>query len=217
MIPVMAVKDVNEPLAALTKAQAALQEVSSSLERVNASLAEEREDHTAMAVSELAEKFGVSDEALVAFVETAGELLGGKELSVADARRAGMVAAARAAWENELGPPLSTAQVRELLGGVSRQRVDELLRARRLIGLRESSGRWSYPLFQFDDGRPIELLVTVFWIIVDGGLEEWSAASWCVSPDPALNGSSALRWCREGKDGERLLTVARQDAARFSW
>jgi hypothetical protein len=216
-MPVMSVKDINEPLAALKNAQAALQEVSSSLERVNTSLAAEREDRAASAVSELAEKFGMSDEALVAFVETAGELLGGKELSVADARRAGMIAAAQAVWENELGPLLSTAKVRELLGGVSRQRVDELLRARRLIGLRESSGRWRYPLFQFQDGRPIELLVTVFWIIVEGGLEEWSTASWCVTPDPALDGSSALQWCREGKDAERLLKIARQDAARFSW
>lgn len=113
-----------------------------------------------------------------------------------------MIAAARATWENELGPLLSMAQVRELLGGVSRQRVQEQLRARRLIGLRESSGRWSYPLFQFADGQPIELLVTVFWMVVDGGLEGWSAASWCVTPEPALGGSSALEWCRRGDDAE---------------
>jgi hypothetical protein len=216
MISVMAVKDVNEPLAALKNAQAALQEVSSSLERVNTSLAADREDRAASAVSELAEKFGVSDEALVAFVETAGELLGGKELSVADARRAGMIAAARAAWENELGPLLSTAQVRELLGGVSRQRVDELLRARRLIGLRESSGRWSYPLFQFDEDGPIELLVATFWIIADAAASDWTAASWCVTPDPTLDGKSARDWARTNGDSERLLRVARQDARRLS-
>jgi hypothetical protein len=126
-------------------------------------------------------------------------------------------AGSRALWENELGPLLTSAQVGDLLGGISRQRVDEPLRGRRLIALRESSGRWSYALFQFEDGRPIELLVTVFWMIVDGGLEEWSAASWCASPDPQLDGGSARDSCREGKDPGRLLTVARRDAARFSW
>jgi hypothetical protein len=216
MMLVMTVKDVDERLAALKDAQAALQSATSSLERVNASLAAEREDRAALTVAELAETFGVSDEALLAFVQTAGELLAGKKLSVADARRAGMIAAARAAWENELGPLLSTAQARELLGGVSRQRVDELLRGRRLIGLRESSGRWSYPLFQFDDGRTLDPLIAAFWIVVDGGLDAWSAASWCVAPDPALQGSSPREWVRQGKDPERLVTIARQDAARFS-
>jgi hypothetical protein len=212
----MAVKYLKEPLAALKDAQAALAEASSSLERVNASLAVEREDRATLAVSELAEKFGVSEEALVAFVQTAGELLGGKELSVAAARRAGMIAAARAAWENELGPLLSTAQVRVLLGGVSRQRVNELLRARRLIGMLDSSGRRQFPLFQFHDGRVLETLIAAYSMVADGGLDEWSAASWCVAPDPALEGSSPLTWSRDGNDTDRLLQIARQDAARFA-
>jgi hypothetical protein len=212
----MPVKEATGALAALKDAQVALQEASINLERVTASLASEREDRQALAVSELAEKFGVSGEALVAFVETAGELLGGKKLSVADARRAGMIAAARVAWENELGPLLSTAQVRELLGGVSRQRVDELLRGRRLIGLRESSGRWRYPLFQFDDGRPIDLLVAAFWVIADAAASEWTAASWCVSSDPALDDKCPREWAQANGDSERLLRIARQDARRLS-
>ena len=59
-----------------------------------------------------------------------------------------MLAAAGVVWERALGPLLSAGRVRELLG-VSRQRVDELPRATRLIGLRERSGRRRYPLFQF--------------------------------------------------------------------
>lgn len=216
MISVMAVKDAKDRLAALEETAAALEDALSGVMQVRDSLAR-HEGRAGVTVSELAENSGVSEEALMAFVETAGELLGGKALSVADARRAGMIAAARAAWENELGPLLSTAQVREVLGGVSRQRVDELLRARRLIGLRESSGRWSYPLFQFEDGRPLEALIVAYWTVVEGGLDEWSAASWCVAPDPALAGSSALQWAREDKEPERLLAAARQDAARFSW
>lgn len=215
-MPVMEVKDEAQPLEAVRDAQAALAQASSSLERATASLATRPDDAPGRAVHELAERFNVSDAALAAFVQTAGELLGGRELSVEDARRAGMIAAARGAWENELGPLLSGAQVRELLGGVSRQRVDELLRGRRLIGLRERSGRWRYPLFAFDDGRPVELLVDAFWIVADAAASGWTAASWCVTPDPALDGRSALQWARDGGDPERLLAVARQDARRLA-
>jgi hypothetical protein len=48
---------------------------------------------------------------------------------------------------------MTSAQVRELLGDVSRQRVGELLRERRLIGLRDRAGRRRFPAFQFR-GRP---------------------------------------------------------------
>jgi hypothetical protein len=111
---------------------------------------------------------------------------------------------------------LSGAQVRELLGGVSRQRVDELLRSRRLIGLREGSGRRRYPVFQFEETRPLEPLVAAFWILAGGAVSEWTAASWCVRADPALDGQSPLEWARAGRDAERLLEIARQDAARLS-
>lgn len=211
----MVVKDEAQSLEAVKDAQAALAEASSSLERATASLATRRDDDPRRELHALAERFNVSDAALAAFVQTAGALLGGRELSVEDARRAGMIAAARGAWENELGPLLSGAQVRELLGGVSRQRVDELLRGHRLIGLREQSGRWRYPLFAFDDGRPIEPLIAAFWIVADAAASGWTAASWCVTPDPALNGRSALDWARAGDDPERLLALARQDARRL--
>ncbi len=213
---VMAVKDREEPLEALRHAQAALQELATELERVNMSLTGRREDDASRKVRELAEKFNFSDDALIAFVETAGELLGGRQLSVSDARRAGMLAAAGAVWENELGPMLSSAQVRELLGDVSRQRVDELLRSHRLIGLRDSSGRRRFPLFQFKDGRPIELLIAAYWTVGEGMVDEWSAASWCVAGDEALGGESPAQWARVGGDPERLLRVARQDSARLA-
>jgi hypothetical protein len=164
-------------------------------------------------VRALAEQFNVSEAAVRAFAQTAGELLDGEELSPADARRAAMLAAAGVVWERALGPLLSAGQVRELLG-VSRQRVDELLRGKRLIGLRERSGRRRYPLFQFDDGRPVEALAKAFYTVTSG-LDEWSAASWCTQSDPALDGLSPAQWAKSGKDPERLAQIARQDARRF--
>jgi hypothetical protein len=213
---VMTVKEREEPLETLRGAPEALRELASDLEAVNASLTEPRRDEASTTVRELAERFSLSEEAVVAFVQTAGELLSGEALSVKDARRAGMLAAAGAAWENELGPLLSSAQVRELLGDVSRQRVDELLRARRLIGLRDRSGRRRFPTFQFGDGRAIETLIAAYWTVADANADEWTAASWCVAPDSALEGSSPAQWARASKDPQRLLRVARQDAARLA-
>jgi hypothetical protein len=212
----MVVKSSEQSRDALRGAQEALREAEHRLEELHASLGEQRADEDGLTVRELAERVNVSEEAVRAFAETAGELLGGAPLSAADARRGAMLATAGAAWERELGPLLSVAQVRELLGGVSRQRVDELLRAKRLIGVRERSGRRRYPLFQFHDGRPVESLAAAFHTVVDAGLDEWSAASWSVRPDPALDGESAVQWAKAGKDPERLARVARQDARRFS-
>lgn len=211
----MAVKSDQEPREALREAEKRLRELERSLEQVRASLGEPSGGADAQTVGELAEESGVSEEALRAFATTAGKLLGGAPLGEAEARRGAMVAAAEPTWENVLGPLLRSAQVRELLGAVSRQRVDELVRGKRLIGLRQGSGRRRYPLFQFDDGRPVAAIVQAFYTVSEG-LDDWSAASWCVHPDPALEGMSPAQWAKAGKDGERLARVARQDAARFA-
>jgi hypothetical protein len=212
----MVVKGSDEPRAALREAQDALREVQQALEQLNASLSDARADEGGLTVHELAERYNLSEAAVRAFAQTAGELLDGVPLSTAGARRAAMLAVAGVAWERALGPLLSSAQVRELLGGISRQRVDELVRSKRLIGLRERSGRRRFPLFQFDDGRPLESLIAAFCTVADAGLDEWSAASWCAHPDPALDGGSPVQWAHAGRDPERLARVARQDARRFA-
>src|SRR5918997_233381 len=126
----MTVKDRDELAAALDRTEAALREARELLS-----------EPSDVPVRDLAVRFHVSEEALVAFLETAREVLGERDLSVEAARRAAMLAAAAETWENDLGPMLSSAQVRELLGGISRQRVDELLHLRRLIGPRDGAGR----------------------------------------------------------------------------
>lgn len=209
---VMPVKSREESLG---EARDALREAERKLEELDATLAELKSEDELASLQEVAARFNVPAGALRAFAETAGELLAGEPLSEADARRAAMIVAAEAVWENVLGPLLSSAQVRELLGGVSRQRVDELVRNRRLIGLREQSGRRRYPVFQFDDGRPVGVLVQAFYT-VNEGLDEWSAASWCVHSDPTLDGMSPVEWLKAGKDPDRLARIARQDAARFA-
>jgi hypothetical protein len=118
-------------------------------------------------------------------------------------------------WEKELGALLSSAQVRELLGGVTRQRVDEMLRSKRLIGLLDSSGRRRYPAFQFRDGRPLTAVVDAFWVMT-GAVGEWSAAAWCTSPDPALDHRTPARFAAADGDRARLMLLAQRDAARLA-
>ncbi len=212
----MTVKDRAEVFEALNRAEAVLREATSDVvERTKAALEMIREK-PGITVAELASQFHLSEEAVIAFVQTVGELLGAdRSLSVDAARRGGLLAAASQAWENELGPLLSTAAVRELLG-VSRQRVDELLRSKRLIALSDSAGHRQYPAFQFHDGRPLGSLVAAFWTVADTAISPWTAASWCVAPDDdALDGLSPVAWARGGRDDADLARVARQDAARL--
>lgn len=205
----MAVKDRQENLIrelgtareALSRAEAAV-------------LSETDSSSSEVTVRELTERFKVPEDAVMAFVETVSEVMGSRPLDAGTARRAALVAAAGQAWENELGALLSSSEVRELLGGVSRQRIDELLKARRLIGLRDSGGRRRFPAFQFLDGQPLQSLIAAFWTIADATVDQWTAASWCVSPDQALKGRTPLEWARTGDPG-RLQQIARQDAAQL--
>jgi hypothetical protein len=212
----MSVKGREELVEAFDRAEAALHQVTSDLERTKASVLEIVRESPGVTVRELAGRFNLSEDAVVAFVETVSEVLGERPLSVQSARRAALLAVAEQAWENELGPLLSSAEVRELLGDVSRQRVDELLRARRLIGLRDSAGRRQFPTFQFRDGRPLQALVDAYWTVADAAASDWTAASWCVAPDEALEGRSPAQWARDGGDSGRLDRIARQDAARLA-
>lgn len=209
----MTVKEREKLASAL---EATLHRATTELEQLRAAVRDTPDESPTLTIGELAQRFNVSEAAVLEFVRTAGEVLGDRSLSVHAARRAALLAASEQAWQGELGPLLSSAHVRELLGAVSRQRVDELLRGRRLIGLLDTAGRRQFPAFQFHDGRPLESLVAAYWTLADATVDEWTAASWCVSPDDALEGLSPSQWARQGRPHERLATIARQDAARLA-
>lgn len=168
-------------------------------------------------VAQLAERTGVPADVVTAFVETLGPLLEDRGLTVAAARRAAIVAASEGVWERELGPMLTSAQVRELQGGVSRQRVDEQLRDHKLIGLRAASGRRRFPVFQFADGRVLAPIVSAYWALRPSVADDWTAASWCAAADETeLDGLSPVAFARAGGDPVRLAKVAARDAARLA-
>jgi hypothetical protein len=213
---VMSVKDRDDLAEALARTEARLREATDQLGETKAAVLAVLAEAPGLTAKDMAERFGVSQEALMAFLETIRDVLGERSLSVPGARRAALLAAAAEAWKSEIGPLLSSAHVRELLRDVSRQRIDELLRARRLIGLLDSAGRRQFPGFQFRDGRPLEPLIAAYWTVADAAISEWTAASWCTAPDEALDGLSPAQWAHEDRDPERLAVVARQDAARLA-
>jgi hypothetical protein len=213
----------NFALERLDHLEFALREATSDVEDTKASLLEMGGGEPGITVVELASRSDLSEDALcaledalVAFAETLGELLRQDlSISVEAARRGALLAVASQVWENELGPLLGTADVRELLG-VSRQRVDELLRSQRLIALSDSAGKRQYPAFQFHDGQPLSSLIAAFWTVAETAISPWTAAAWCTAPDnDALDGLSPVAWARDGRDATHLALVARQDAARL--
>jgi hypothetical protein len=213
----MAVKERDDAAKVLDEARASLGEVEAKLSEARHLLVSTASGTgKTYAFAELAAQLNIPAAAVETFAETVTELLGEREPDLAMVRRAALIAASGQVWENELGPLLSSAQVRELWGDISRQRVSELLKDRRLIGLQDSSGRLRFPGFQFKDGRPLEPLVHAYWTVADAALSDWTAASWCVAPDDALDGESPAGWALAGGDADRLAAVARQDAARLA-
>jgi hypothetical protein len=99
--------------------------------------------------------------------------------------------------------------------GTSEEHVAGTLDQQRLIALRDRDGRLLFPAFQFHRGEPLGALIDAFWIVASAPVDAWTAASWCVADDDALDGASPVAWARAGRDAERLLRIARQDAARL--
>jgi hypothetical protein len=62
--------------------------------------------------------------------------------------------------------------------------------------------------------RVLERVVVI--LTQSGGAGLTLAASWCGSRDEALDGLSPAAWLERGGDPERLLQLARHDAARLS-
>lgn len=150
-----------------------------------------------------------------AFAETLSEVLGDRPLSVSDARRAALAAAASTVWDDAVGPLLTGEQAREL-AGFSRQRLSQLVGQRRLMALEDRSGTRHFPAWQFgDDRRPLSALIAAHRTLVDDGhMSPWSAASWCVHDHPELGGHSPRAWAAAGENPDRLALIARRDATR---
>src|SRR5919106_2917161 len=102
----------------------------------------------------------------------------------------------------ELGPFYSTTGIARVLGGVSRQAVEERRRRRTILALRTSDGVWVYPAFQLDGRNRVvrglaDILVRFRPQTPD---DEWMVASFVAASQPALGGRSIVDHLRAGGD-----------------
>lgn len=96
-----------------------------------------------------------------------------------------------------------------LLGGVSKQAVNDRVRRHRLLALRTGSGRLVYPVAQFDGERVVAGLSDVLDVLVPDDTEAWMVASWLTTPDPELAGRTPLEALRAGERTE-VVRAARE-------
>lgn len=141
------------------------------------------------------------DEAAAAFEAALAELVGEQrpQLDAAEAgRRAALRAVAGSMWTDAVGPFYDTDGVMTLLGGVSKQAVNDRVRRHRLLALRTGSGRLVYPAAQFDGERVVDGLGAVLDLLVPDDTEAWMVASWLTTVDPDLGDRTPLDALRAG-------------------
>jgi hypothetical protein len=118
----------------------------------------------------------------------------------------------------ELGPFYSTTGLARVLGGISRQAVEERRRRRTVLALRTADGVWVYPAFQLDDrNRVVRGLAEVLERFrASTSEDEWMVAAFLAAPEPGLDGRSIVEHLREGGDLSAALALADDRAARWT-
>ena len=118
----------------------------------------------------------------------------------------------------ELGPYYSTAGLARVLGGVSRQAIEERRRRRTVLALRTADDVWVYPAFQLDDhNRVVRGLADVLDRFHPRARDdEWMVASFLAAAQPGLDGRTVVDHLRAGGDLGPALALADERAARWS-
>ena len=97
------------------------------------------------------------------------------------------------------GGALTSEQVAEILG-ISRQAVDKRRAANQLLALTQGRRGYSYPSFQFGDGKTILGLEEILGELKD--LDPWMQMVFFTSPHERLNGKTPLEQLRKGSVNE---------------
>jgi hypothetical protein len=142
-----------------------------------------------------------------------------EQLGDADSLAARMLAAVPqpSPW-TELGPFYSTTGIARVLGGVSRQAVEERRRRRTILALRTADGVWIYPAFQLDDRNQVVrgLAEVLARFRPDTPDDEWMVASFLAAPQPGLEGRTIVEHLRDGGDLAPALELADERATRWA-
>jgi hypothetical protein len=118
----------------------------------------------------------------------------------------------------ELGPFYSTAGIARVLGGVSRQAVEERRRRRTILALRTADDVWVYPAFQLDGrnrvvGGLAEVLARFRPATAD---DEWMVAAFVAAPQPDLGGRTIVGHLADGGDLADVVALADERAERWA-
>jgi hypothetical protein len=97
------------------------------------------------------------------------------------------------------GGAMTSEQVAEVLG-ISRQAVDKRRAANQLLALTQGRRGYSYPSFQFEDGKTISGLEEVLAELKD--LDPWMQMVFFTSPHERLGGGTPLEQLRKGSVNE---------------
>jgi hypothetical protein len=115
-----------------------------------------------------------------------------------------------------LGPVYTTGGVRALLGGITRQAVEDRINRGTLFALTTADRRRVFPVFQFDErNEPLDGLAETVASLRPHA-DEWMIASWLTQPADELNRRSPTAWLREGRDRDRLEAFTRATASRWA-
>jgi len=117
-----------------------------------------------------------------------------------------------------LGPFYSTAGIARVLGGVSRQAVEERRRRRTILALRTADDVWVYPAFQLDGRNRVvrglaEVLARFRPATVD---DEWMVAAFVAAPQPELGGGTIVDHLAGGGDLADVVALADERAERWA-
>jgi hypothetical protein len=145
----------------------------------------------------------------------------GDEAELGDAaelgRRGALLAVSDVVWRRRLGFMLDSRQVRELLGGTTRQAVSDLAKRGRLLAVPDERRRLRFPAFQFSrPGRPLPGLADILRIFAPAEVSPYTVASWFVTPQALLDDTPPAQWLAEGRDPTLAIEAARRTAARLA-
>ena len=118
----------------------------------------------------------------------------------------------------DLGPFYSTSGLARVLGGVSRQAIEERRRRRTILALRTADGVWVYPAFQLDErNRVVRGLPQVLDRFHPRTADnEWMVAAFVAAPQPGLGGRSIVEHLRAGGEPAQVMALADERARRWA-
>ncbi len=144
--------------------------------------------------------------------------IGGQPSSADDAevlgRRAAMVVLAGGAWKRALGEPLTSAEARILLGGISREALRKRVLSGSVLALRNDANLIRYPRWQFDAANSASFVAIkkLNEIFGEAGLDAWTLGAFATTPQPELDDRAPVDAFGDA-DLDPLLLSARRTVA----